>query len=355
MTTIDTDPQNNHTFDKATSPLHANGMNGNGTENGNISNGHPSITEQTQTQSDTLPVFPMDSKTLAREIQKEGFIVKKGTTIISKMLKMIEEGKPFYSFEYFPPKTAEGVDNLYDRLDRMSQLEPLFMDLTWGAGGSTADLTLEISGNAQQMCSGEVMMHLTCTNMPKEAVRAALIKARELGIKNILALRGDPPKGSENFEVCENGFAYAVDLVRYIRSEFGNEFGIAVAGYPEGHIASKNIEEDLKYLKEKVDAGADFIITQLFYDIDIFLQWVKRCREVGITCPIIPGIMPIQNYTGFRRMTAFCKTSVPQHIIDAIEPIQNDDARIKEFGIELGITMCKRLLAAGIPVYTSIH
>lgn len=218
---VHTQQRNNNTngfHDQSTSPM--NGMT-NGKSNGN-GNGN----------TVSVPLFPMDSTTLAKEIQKEGFVVKKGTTIISKMLKMMEEKKPFYSFEYFPPKTPEGVENLYDRLDRMSQLEPLFMDLTWGAGGSTADLTLEISGNAQQMCSGEVMMHLTCTNMPRESVRQALVKAKQLGIKNILALRGDPPKGSENFEVCENGFAYAVDLVRFIRAEFGNEFGIAVAGYP---------------------------------------------------------------------------------------------------------------------------
>ena len=295
------------------------------------------------------PVFPMDSASLATGIEANSFAVKKGLPIIRKMRPYIDARKPFYSFEYFPPKTREGVENLYERLDRMSQLEPLFMDLTWGAGGSTADLTLEISGNGQQMCSGEIMMHLTCTNLPRTQVRAALEKAKQLGIRNILALRGDPPKGSEAWEACEDGFQQAVDLVRYIRAEYGDYFGVAVAGYPEGHISAASMDEDVRYLKEKFDAGADFVITQLFYDTTIFLQWVQKCRAAGITCPIVPGIMPIQNYTGFKRMVGFCKTSVPDHISEALEPIKNDDAKVKAYGIELGVRMCRELLDAGIP------
>lgn len=268
--------------------------------------------------------------------------------IISKIKRKVAEGRTFYSFEYFPPKTEAGVLNLYDRLDRMSLLEPMFMDVTWGAGGSTADLTLEISINAQNYCSAEVMMHLTCTNMPRDAVKAALEKAKAGGIRNILALRGDPPKGAEAWEACENGFEHAVDLVKFIRQEYGDYFGIAVAGYPEGHIACTSIEDDIKHLKNKVDAGADFVITQLFYDVDLFAHWVKKCRAAGINCPIIPGIMPIQNYAGFKRMTSFCKTAVPQFINDALEPIKDDDERVKSYGIELGIQMGKKLMAIGV-------
>lgn len=259
------------------------------------------------------------------------------------------EGKPFYSFEFFPPKTREGVENLYERLDRMSSLEPLFMDLTWGAGGTTAALTLEISGNAQSLSSAEIMMHLTCTNMPREMITEALDKAKKLGIRNILALRGDPPRGAESWEQCENGFAHALDLVKFIRQEHGDYFGIAVAGYPEGHITAESIDSDIAHLKAKCDAGADFIVTQLFYDVDIYLQWVKKCRDAGIQLPIVPGIMPIQNYSGFKRMTGFCKTAVPKEIEDAIEPIKHDDAKVKSYGIELGIQMCRKLLAAGSP------
>ena len=150
-------------------------------------------------------------------------------TIIQKMKKLISEHKLFYSFEYFPPKTREGVSNLFDRLDRMSLLEPLFMDITWGAGGSTSELSLEISSKATQM-GNDVMMHLTCTDMSKSQIKHVLQQCQKNGIRNILALRGDPPKGAEVWEKCLDGFSYAIDLVKYIREEFGNEFCIGVAG-----------------------------------------------------------------------------------------------------------------------------
>ena len=166
-------------------------------------------------------------------------------------------------------------------------------------------------------------MHLTCTNISKESVTAALDTAKKNGIQNILCLRGDPPKGEEKWQATEGGFNNAVDLVKYIRSTYGNYFGISVAGYPEGHIdwfkdsaeiSKDDYWKDMQYLKDKVDAGADCIITQLFYDVDIYLQWVKDCRTVGINVPIIPGIMPINTYGGFDRMIGFCKTKVPEAI-----------------------------------------
>lgn len=291
----------------------------------------PSITE------------PLDAKNFVAPVKTQS------TKIITKIMKSIEEKRPFYSFEYFPPKTPEGVKNLYSRIDRMSTLDPMFMDVTWGAGGSTAELTLDISANAQNFTASEVMMHLTCTNMVPAKVKEALDTAKKAGIRNILALRGDPPKGAAEWEMVEGGFAHAVDLVKYIKREYADYFGIAVAGYPEAHMSAPSLDEDLKYLKEKVDAGADFVITQLFYDCDLFLAFVQKARAIGIKVPIIPGIMPIQNYNGFKRMTSFCKTAVPKHILDALEPIKHDDARVKQYGIELGASMCRKLLDAGVP------
>jgi len=273
-----------------------------------------------------------------------------GEKIIDKIKRRAQEGLPFYSFEYFPPKTNAGLINLYNRMDRMvARFEPLFVDVTWGAGGSTAKLTLEISKNAQNYCATDVLMHLTCTNMPRDSVKDALESAKAAGIRNILALRGDPPLGKDTWEQCEEGFAHAIDLVKFIREEYGDFFGIAVAGYPEGHISSKSLEEDVKHLKMKVDAGADFIMTQLFYDVDLFLSFVKRCREAGITVPIVPGLMPISSYNAFKRMIAFTKASVPSHVLKALEPIKNNDAMVKAYGIELGISMLKKILASGIP------
>lgn len=273
----------------------------------------------------------------------------KSSPLVEKMEEFMKENRPFYSFEFFPPKTQDGVANLFSRIERMSMLEPMFMDITWGAGGSTAQLTMDLSVNAQQICSTDVMMHLTCTEMTKEVVKDTLVKAKENGVRNILALRGDPPRGAEQWQPCEGGFSHAVDLVRFIRQEFGDHFGIAVAGYPEGHIGATSIDDDINFLKEKVEAGADLVITQLFYDVDVFLEWTAKCRKAGITCPIIPGIMPIQNYNGFKRMTSFCKTAVPQEIIEALEPIKGDDARVKAYGIDLGSKMCQKLLDNGVP------
>lgn len=275
-------------------------------------------------------------------------------------------GKPFYSFEYFPPKTPAGVANLYERAERMAKLEPMFVDITWGAGGTTSDLTLELASNFQQQFNLETQMHLTCTNISKESVTDALIKARAAGIRNILCLRGDPPAGQEKWQATEGGFNNAVDLVRYVKEQHGDYFGLSVAGYPEGHIdwfkegekseiARADYLRDLQYLKDKVDAGADSIITQLFYDVDLYLQWVKDCREIGITVPIIPGIMPIGSYAGFFRMTGFCKTKIPDALREGLEAVKDNEDAVKEFGVQVCTDMCRRLLDAGAPglhIYT---
>lgn len=278
--------------------------------------------------------------------------------IIDKINASVAKGEKFFSFEYFPPRTEEGVENLFERLDRMASYGPTFCDITWGAGGSTADVTLDIAAKMQNMICVETMMHLTCTNMPVEKLESALNEVRKAGIQNILALRGDPPKGQEHFEVVEGGLSCALDLVKYIRKEHGDYFGIGVAGYPEAHPdkivddpeqMKENYWADIRYLKEKIDAGADFIVTQLFYEVERYIKFVEDCRSVGINCPILPGIMPIMTYGGFKRMTTFCKTAVPQWINDRMEEVKDDDEAVKAFGIELGRDMCKQLLDAGTP------
>jgi len=268
--------------------------------------------------------------------------------LINAIRRAIEEKRPYYSFEFFPPKTPAGVSNLFNRIERMAMLEPMFVDVTWGVGGNSSQLTLDIASNIQQFCSVECMLHLTCTNMTEATTKQALETAKKCGIRNILALRGDPPRGLDQWEQCPGGFAHAVDLVKFIRKEYGDYFGIAVSGYPEGHVAAVSREDDIKRLREKIEAGADFVMTQLFYDVDIFFRWVDQCRAAGITCPIIPGIMPIQNFNGFKLMTSFCKTSVPGDILANLEAIQHDDARVKQYGIDLAIQTCQRLLAGGV-------
>ncbi|PHT31308.1 Methylenetetrahydrofolate reductase 1 [Capsicum baccatum] len=277
--------------------------------------------------------------------------------VIEKIQEAIKNDKVIFSFEFFPPKTEDGVENLFERMERMVTHGPSFCDITWGAGGSTADLTLEIVKRMQNMVCVESMMHLTCTNMPVEKIDQALDTIKSDGIQNVLALRGDPPHGQDKFVQVEGGFACALDLVKHMRAKYGDYFGITVAGYPEAHpdvipangIATKEIyENDLAYLKKKVDAGADLIITQLFYDTDIFLKFVNDCRQIGINCPIVPGIMPINNYKGFLRMTGFCKTKIPEEIMAALEPIKDNEEAVKAYGIHLGTEMCKKILANGI-------
>ncbi|EIE19820.1 methylenetetrahydrofolate reduct [Coccomyxa subellipsoidea C-169] len=278
--------------------------------------------------------------------------------IVDKMNESIKAGKTFFSFEFFPPRTDEGVENLYSRQHRMAAYGPTFCDITWGAGGTTADLTLDIAAKMQNTVGVETMMHLTCTNMPESQLENALDKVKSYGIQNILALRGDPPKGQETFTVVEGGFSCALDLVKYIKAKYGDFFGITVAGYPEGHPDAivSNPEEmdkaywaDLHYLKEKIDAGGEIIVTQLFYDVDRFFKFVQDVRSLGITCPIIPGIMPIMTYGGFKRMTSFCKTAIPSEISEHLEKIKDNDEAVKAYGIELGTQMCRRLLEAGTP------
>lgn len=277
--------------------------------------------------------------------------------MIEKIRAAEEKGQAVFSFEFFPPKTEDGVDNLFERMDRMVAHNPTFCDITWGAGGSTADLTLDIANRMQNMICVETMMHLTCTNMPVEKIDHALNTIRSNGIQNVLALRGDPPHGQDKFVQIQDGFACALDLVKHMRSKYGDYFGITVAGYPEAHpdvigidgVATlEGYHSDLAYLKRKVDAGADLIVTQLFYDTDLFLKFVNDCRKIGITCPIVPGIMPINNYNGFIRMTGFCKTKIPAELMAALEPIKDNEEAVRAYGIHYGTEMCKKILAHGI-------
>jgi len=306
--------------------------------------------------------------------------------IVEHEHKMLDGASPFTSIEFFPPRTEDGKKSLYARMERMLvNTSPLFSDITWGAGGSTADLSLEIALHLKR--TGHVSnLHMTCTNMDTTKLKSALAAAYEAGIRNIVALRGDPPAGTVEWTAVEGGFNCALDLVKYIRSEFGNEFGISVAGYPEGHPDSIELVEDLstltdsekircsvregktyvcrdssyidemEYLQKKVEAGADFVLTQMFFDTAVFEQFVKNCRAYNIKCPIIPGIMCITGYAGFHKMTGFCKTRVPESLNTRMNDIKDDPAAVKKFGIDYCLRMCKKLIeqnsTPGLHFYT---
>ncbi|SPO30641.1 probable MET13 - putative methylene tetrahydrofolate reductase [Ustilago trichophora] len=271
--------------------------------------------------------------------------------ITNKIAKAEKEGRIWWSFEYFPPRTAQGLTNLYDRIERMADLGPEFVDITWNAGGRTSDLTASLVKTVHTYIGLETCMHLTCTNMPREKIDTALKEAKEFGCRNILALRGDPPAGQSEWEPHAAGFTRAKELVEYIREQYGDYFAIAVAGFPEGHPeAIDGPDKELERLKEKIDAGADFIFTQMFYDFDIFAKWVKDVRAAGITCPIIPGVMPIQTYGGFQRATARFGTLVPQYFHDALDPVKDDDMKVREIGTRLVGDMCKKIVGTGLGI-----
>ncbi|KAG6828583.1 hypothetical protein H0H92_007373 [Tricholoma furcatifolium] len=253
---------------------------------------------------------------------------------------------PFFTFEFFPPRTDQGFENLIARISRLCKLNPLAISITWGAGGSTRERSLELAGLTQTEYGVDTVMHLTCTNMERGSVDAALKAAKASGIQNILALRGDPPRGKEEWIPIDPNFQHAIDLVKFIRSspEYSEHFCIGVAAYPDGHPDSHlDPDVELNYLKEKVDAGADFIVTQLFYDVDRFLRWLKTVREKGITVPVIPGIMPIQTYSSFLRLVKLCGIRVPQYVMDALAPISHDDQLVKDYGIKLAVEMIERI------------
>ncbi|TGZ85727.1 methylenetetrahydrofolate reduct [Ascodesmis nigricans] len=268
--------------------------------------------------------------------------------IKDKLAESISKKKPAFSFEFYPPKTGQGVQNLYDRMDRMHSLGPEFIDITWNAGGRLSSLTTEMVNVAQSVYGLETCMHLTCTGMPKEKVDEALEAAYKAGCQNILALRGDPPREKEKWEADPNGFRYAKDLVKYIREKYGDHFDIGVAGYPEGCDDGTEPELLMQHLKEKIDAGGTFVITQMFYDVDIFLDWVQKARDIGITVPIIPGIMPIHTYAAFLRRANWTKCRIPPRWLELLEPIKNDDVAVRDIGRDLIVEMCRRILDAGI-------
>ncbi|TMW58317.1 hypothetical protein Poli38472_011905 [Pythium oligandrum] len=269
-----------------------------------------------------------------------------------------DAARPTVSFEFFPAKTDDGVFNLLNRVEEMGfSLKPTFVTLTWRSAFKDEKLWLRIGAHIQKEFQLDVLLHLTC-HLPREHIKQILLNAKAAGIRNILALRGDPPIGAERWKPIPNGLNNAVDLIKLIREEHGDYFCIACAGYAEVHTESWNHPElppskearmlDLERLKLKQDAGADFIITQFFFDTDNLLQWVKDCRDMGITIPILPGYLPIQNYNSFLKFTSWCKTQVPSEVLQALERIKNDDAAVKRYGTQLAIQTCKKIMDAGI-------
>lgn len=258
-------------------------------------------------------------------------------------------GQPVISFEFFPPKTDEGDRNLLEKtIPALLQLKPDYCSVTYGAGGSTRDKTLMIVDRIQREHGLTAMSHLTCVNATKEELRAVIEQARAHGIKNILALRGDPPGGNGEFQKTPGGFEFSRELVAFLK-ELGG-FSIGTAGFPEGHIACKEGREvDWRRLKTKIDAGADFVLTQLFFDNADFYRFRDYLTKLGVTVPICPGIIPIMSASQIKRFTALCGSKLPAPLLARLDTLGDNDEAATAYGIEYATAQCADLLKNGTP------
>lgn len=257
--------------------------------------------------------------------------------------------RPVISFEFFPPKTDEGERALLEKtIPALLQAKPDYCSVTYGAGGSTRTKTLMIVDSIQRHHGLTAVAHLTCVCATREEIRALLGQIRELGVRNVLALRGDPPGGGE-FNLTPGGFEYSSDLVRFIREQDG--FCVGVAGFPEGHIACKEGKHiDWGHLKTKIDAGADFVITQLFFDNSDYYEFREHMgRKHGVKIPLVPGIVPILSASQIKRFTAMCGARIPPPLAVKLDLLGDNDQAVAEFGIEYATKQCEDLLRNGAP------
>ncbi len=256
----------------------------------------------------------------------------------------LQKGSSVISFEFFPPKTPEEEEALFQNLERLRRWNPGFVSITYGAGGTTKDKSLELAQRIKEQ-GLNVVAHLTCAGATKEELAQTLDWLQKRGIENLLALRGDPPQGEREFKPVPGGFQYAYQLVEFIKRSW--DFCIGVAGYPEGHIENPDKEADLQYLKLKVDKGADFVVTQLFFDNSHFYSFVDKARAIGIQAPIIPGIMSITNLKQVIRFTRLCGATIPEGLIKTMEKAGNPE-EVRRLGIQHAYNQCRDLLNHGI-------
>ena len=251
------------------------------------------------------------------------------------------------SFEFYPPKTADGIPAVLQAIQQLKVFDPDFVSVTYGAGGTTRAFTEEITVQVKREADLEVMAHLTCAAQTKEEVHGFLMRLEKAGIENVIALRGDPPRGQSNFVPAQGGFRHATELIAHMRRNF--HFGIAGACYPEGHPESPDLRADIQYAKLKVDTGADFLITQLFYDNSHFFTFMDRAQQVRIAVPILAGVLPILSTVQIRRFTALCGVRIPPALDKQLDRFANDDAAVRELGVEYATAQVRELLDSGVP------
>ena len=259
-----------------------------------------------------------------------------------------ENGRFGLSFELFPPKTPESEAMMWRTVEDLVAFEPSMITCTYGAGGSTRGTTLDVIEGVRSRHNLPVASHLTCVGSSIDELRGYLAESRDRGVSAIVALRGDPPKGETEFRQAAGGLRYASELVALIRGEFPG-FGILVAGYPETHQEAASPEADLENLKRKCDAGGDVVVTQLFYDNADFFRFRERCWAIGITAPIVPGVMPVTNYAQIRRIATLCKARLPAEFTRAFEAAGDDEAAQFEAGVDFAARQVQGLIDGGVP------
>jgi methylenetetrahydrofolate reductase (NADPH) len=265
-----------------------------------------------------------------------------------KIQELFHKGKPVFSFEFFPPKDDAGVISLMETVRSLQDLQPSFVSVTYGAGGSTRRKTIEITKRIKHELGIEAMSHLTCVGHSRDEISAILGEIEAAAIENIMTLRGDPPRGQTDFVPHPDGFAHANELVAFIRSQ-KLAFCLGVAGYPECHPEAPSKEADLTNLKRKVDAGANFIVTQLFFDPHDYFDLVERVRAIGIHLPVMPGIMPITDVAQIKRFTQMCGAKIPPALLGELETADGNKEAVVEIGIRYSTAQCEALLKNGAP------
>ena len=251
------------------------------------------------------------------------------------------------SIEFFPPKTDKGDESLFKEIGILKELRPAFCSVTYGAGGSTRERTVELVDRVHRKCGLEVMCHLTLVGQSKDQVRGVLVELKRRGIENIIALGGDPPRDEPDWKPHPDGFQHSIELVKEAAAY--EWFSIAVAGFSEVHPKAESREADLRYLKEKVDAGADAVITQLFFDNEDFYRYVEDVRRLGVRVPIIPGLLPILSVPQLRRFTALCGAKIPPRLEQMIQRVESDEEGAVQLGIDYATAQCEGLLRFGVP------
>ena len=269
--------------------------------------------------------------------------------MVRKIADILEGKERTYSFEFFPPKTPKGKEKLLEIAKMLKELRPDWFAVTYGAGGSTRELTMDIVDELQKRYDVPVMHHLTCGGQSKEELKSIIDEMEKRNICNILALRGDPPEGMDKWESVPGGLDYSWQLCEFIRSHYGNSFSIGVAGFPEGYIDCPDKETDAKYLKIKIEAGGEFVITQLFFDNKDYFEYAERLKKIGVAARIIPGILPIIGYQKLIKFCGNCGATIPQKVHDIFKPLDGNDEATYKAGVEFAVKQCNELLEGGAP------